>query len=101
MTHRSLRSRTAAWALGTAVVVGFSTAAPAAALPIDPPATDDAFRPQLVTVDTPTRGDKQLLQTLGLDLTEHAGHDYVEVVLHSPADVSAARSSAVCSTTST
>ena len=89
MTHRSLRSRTAAWALGTAVVVGFSTAAPAAALPIDPPATDDAFRPQLVTVDTPTRGDKQLLQTLGLDLTEHAGHDYVEVVLHSPADVTA------------
>ena len=47
------------------------------------------LRPQLVTVDTPTRADKQLLQTLGLDLTEHAGHDYVEVVLHSPADLAA------------
>jgi hypothetical protein len=89
MTHRSLRSRTAACALGTAVVVGFGTAAPAAALPIDPPAIDDAFRPQLVTVDTPTRGDKQLLQTLGLDLTEHAGHDYVEVVLHTAEDLAA------------
>ena len=47
------------------------------------------FRPQLVTVDTPTRADKALLQTLGLDLTEHAGHDYVEVVLHTPEDVTA------------
>ena len=49
----------------------------------------DPFRPQLVTVDTPTRADKALLQTLGLDLTEHAGHDYVEVVLHTPEDVTA------------
>jgi hypothetical protein len=49
--------------------------------------TPDLFRPQLVTVDTPSRQDKERLQTLGLDLTEHAGHDYVEVVLHSPADL--------------
>jgi hypothetical protein len=42
-----------------------------------------AFHPQLITVDTPTSGDKQRLQKLGLDLTEHAGHDYVEVVVHS------------------
>jgi len=41
---------------------------------------------QLVTVDTPTRADKDRLQTLGLDLTEHAGHDFVEVVLHTAAD---------------
>jgi hypothetical protein len=47
----------------------------------------DPFRPQLVTVDTPTRADKERLQGLGLDLTEHAGHDYVEVVLHDAADV--------------
>ena len=46
-------------------------------------------RPRLVTVDTPTRADKERLQTLGLDLTEHAGHDYVEVVLHTPADLTA------------
>ena len=35
---------------------------------------------------TPTRADKDRLGTLGLDLTEHAGHDYVEVVPHSAAD---------------
>ena len=51
-------------------------------------AQDSAFAPQLVTVDTPTRADKELLQTLGLDLTEHAGHDYVEVVLHDATDLS-------------
>ena len=45
-----------------------------------------AFAPQLVTVDTPTRAAKARLQALGLDLTEHAGHDYVEVVLHTAAD---------------
>lgn len=47
------------------------------------------FAPRLVTVDTPTRGDKDRLQQLGLDLTEHAGHDYVEAVLHNAADLSA------------
>ena len=51
----------------------------------------DAFRPQLVTVDTPTRADKSRLQSLGLDLTEHAGHDYIEVVLHTAADLAALR----------
>jgi len=49
-------------------------------------AGDTAFTPQLVTVDTPTREHKRLLQTLGLDLTEHAGRDYVEVVLHNGLD---------------
>ena len=47
------------------------------------------FPVQLVTVDTPTRADKELLQSLGLDMTEHAGHDYIEVVLHSPAEAAA------------
>ena len=85
MTLHSSRRRTALCGLATAVVVGLTTAglaAPAAAEP-------DVFRPQLVTVDTPTRADKDLLQTLGLDLTEHAGQDYVEVVLHTAADVAA------------
>ena len=50
-------------------------------------ADSPAFAPRLVTVDTPTRADKALLQTLGLDLTEHAGHDYVEVVLHNATDL--------------
>ncbi|MPZ73747.1 MAG: carboxypeptidase [Nitriliruptorales bacterium] len=55
--------------------------------------TDDAFPVQLVTVDTPTRDHKDVLNDLGLDLTEHAGHDYVEVVLHSAADEEALRDS--------
>ena len=55
-------------------------------------ATDTAFAPRLVKVDTPTRADKARLQTLGLDLTEHAGRDYVEVVLHHAADLTALRS---------
>lgn len=50
---------------------------------------DDTFAPRLVTVATPDRAAKARLQTLGLDLTEHAGHDYVEVVLHNAADVTA------------
>lgn len=56
--------------------------APAAA-----PSVDAFFAPRLVTVDTPTAGEKTRLQTLGLDLTEHAGHDYVEVVLHTATDL--------------
>ena len=51
----------------------------------------DVFAPQLVTVDTATRADKSRLQALGLDLTEHAGHDYIEVVLHTAADAEALR----------
>ncbi|MFZ5849579.1 MAG: M14 family zinc carboxypeptidase [Actinomycetota bacterium] len=62
--------------LGLAPIAGTSTAQ-----------ATDVFAPQLVTVDTPTRADKQRLQRLGLDLTEHAGHDYVEVVLHTAADL--------------
>lgn len=57
---------------------------PAASVSVE--STDD-FRPRLVTVDTPDRAAKRTLQSLGLDLTEHAGHDYVEVVLHSSDDV--------------
>ena len=85
MMLRSLRRRSALCAIGTAALVGLTTAgltSPAAA-------ESDEFRPQLVTVDTPTDADKALLQTLGLDLTEHAGQDYVEVVLHTADDVAA------------
>ncbi len=41
-----------------------------------------SYAPQLVKVDVPLWGDRERLTKLGLDLTEHAGHDYVEVVLH-------------------
>ncbi len=39
-----------------------------------------AFPVQLVRVDTPTGADKDRLGDLGLDLTEHAGPGFVEVV---------------------
>ncbi len=85
MRHRFRRSRYfAAASVAALVTAGLSPAlvgSPAQA-------EDSAFAPRLVTVDTPTRADKALLQTLGLDLTEHAGHDYVEVVLHNGADLS-------------
>src|SRR5688500_15377737 len=81
---RPIRRRAVVCGISTAVLLGLATAGS-----IAPAAADPEFRPQLVTVDTPNRADKALLQTLGLDLTEHAGHDYVEVVLHSPADLAA------------
>lgn len=48
-------------------------------------------RAQLVRVDTPTRADKNRLNRLGLDVTEHAGRDYVEVVLYGAQDVAKLR----------
>ena len=45
---------------------------------------------QLVRVDT-TRKDKDALQSLGLDLTENASKNSVDVVLHDQADVKALR----------
>ena len=48
---------------------------------------DTTFRPSLITVDTPTPADKRRLADLGLDLTEHGGRDYVEVVVHSAAEL--------------
>lgn len=81
---RRYRSAAAAAAVCLAVATAtLSQPSPGAA---GPPAPAD-FRPQLVTVDTHTREDKARLQRLGLDLTEHAGHDYVEVVLHTPAEL--------------
>jgi hypothetical protein len=87
----SRRARTTAVALGLTAALGL------AFTPVTDPVRDatvpggEVFAPQLVTVDTPTRADKERLQTLGLDLTEHAGRDYVEVVLHSPRDVTLLR----------
>ena len=46
----------------------------------------EAFAPQLVTV-TADLAQRNALANTGLDLTEHAGRDYVEVVLHTPADL--------------
>ena len=46
---------------------------------------------QVVDVSTPTRADKERLQRLGLDLTEHGDADSIEVVLHGDADVAVLR----------
>jgi hypothetical protein len=41
---------------------------------------------QVIDVATGTRAEKERLQTLGLDLTEHGGQKSLEVVLHGRAD---------------
>ncbi len=81
-TSLDRRLRAVALVALAALTLGFSPSSPVTA-----PA--DAFAAQLITVHTPTRADKDRLTQLGLDLTEHAGHDYVEVVLHTPADADA------------
>ena len=82
----SRRSRRLSALIATTTAAVVTSLAPAAVHgPAD--ATSEAFAPRLVTVDTPTRADKARLQQLGLDLTEHAGHDYVEVVLHNQLDL--------------
>ena len=45
-----------------------------------------AGKVQVVDVITRRRADKERLQTLGLDLTEHGDHNSVEVVLHGSRD---------------
>lgn len=95
-TRRSSRRLASATALAAALATGLSGAAlltaPGSATAATPAASPlDDFRPQLVTVDTPSRWHKEQLQTLGLDLTEHAGHDYVEVILHHAGDRAALR----------
>ena len=54
-------------------------------------ADETAFPVQLVRVDTPRAADKSRLTNLGLDLTEHAGAGFVEVVLHTAADAARLR----------
>ncbi|HWT91535.1 MAG TPA: M14 family zinc carboxypeptidase [Solirubrobacteraceae bacterium] len=54
---------------------------------LDPQAeATDADVPQLVSVQTPTRADKDALVALGLDMTEHGGAESLGVVLHGDAD---------------
>ncbi|MDP9443944.1 MAG: carboxypeptidase [Actinomycetota bacterium] len=83
MTSRPRTRRASMLLASTASVALLATLAPTGV-----GATQDQtrFPVQLVTVDTPNRADKARLQTLGLDLTEHAGRNYVEVVLHTAAD---------------
>ncbi len=84
MRHESRRFRLLAASALTALALAGTTLAVTGGTAH---AENTGFAPRLVTVDTPTRADKELLQTLGLDLTEHAGHDYIEVVLHNGQDL--------------
>ncbi|MDA0168233.1 M14 family zinc carboxypeptidase [Solirubrobacter taibaiensis] len=52
-----------------------------------------ANAPQLVSVSTPTRADKDRLVALGMDLTEHGGKTALGVVLHGAADEAKLRAS--------
>ena len=45
-----------------------------------------AERASLARVEVPSRVEQSALQDLGLDLTEHAGDGFVDVVLHGPED---------------
>ena len=68
-------------------VVGLAgLAGPASGSPLVTTSTNEDVV-QLVRVSTPTLDGKDRLTGLGLDLTEHAGADFVEVVLHDAADV--------------
>jgi hypothetical protein len=80
------RSRAAGAALAAAALtLGALAAVPSAA------EGSTTFPVQLVRVDTPTHADKDRLTRLGLDLTEHAGPGFVEVVLHTADDAAALR----------
>jgi hypothetical protein len=50
------------------------------------PTLSEVFAPRLVTVTADLR-ERNRIASSGLDVTEHAGRDYVEVVLHTPADL--------------
>ena len=86
LTRKPHPRSTAAAGLAALVLGAAALAAPSVAADTDLLGSSEVFAPQLVTVDTPDAAAKTRLQSLGLDLTEHAGHDYVEVVLHTAAE---------------
>lgn len=84
--RRRIRTALVMLAAGGLLLLGLNVAGATAA-----PQPSAPFPVQLVTVATPTLQDKDRVTSLGLDVTEHAGPDFVEVVLHSPADADALR----------
>lgn len=79
-------------ATAVAAALAFSPLGPGTPAAVSDP-LEALFAPQLVNVQTPDRADKMILSKLGLDMTEHAGHGHMEVVLHTAADRDALRSS--------
>ena len=72
------------------LIAALTAAVVATTLTVAPRATSTAPDPidviSLVRVDTPTRADRQRLADLGVDLSEHAGDGFVDVVLHGAED---------------
>ena len=89
--HPFRRPALLAAACALSLTAGIAPLAQSSSAQEPPPSVDaglaDFFAPRLVTVDTSGLGEKERLQSLGLDLTEHAGRDYAEVVIHTAADL--------------
>lgn len=88
---RARRGRAVSLTAALAVVAATGTAT-ADLVSLSP--SDDAVAPfaaQLVRVHVPTWPARDRLADLDLDLTEHAGRDFVEVVLHRAADADVLR----------
>ena len=66
---------------------GSASSAGLSAFSVAVPAGTEARRASLVRVTTPTPASKTLLDTLGLDLTEHGGDGFVEVVSYGDGDL--------------
>jgi hypothetical protein len=93
VTQHPRRRRARLVALGCVAGLAMSGAALASpAVAEDPlaPVTSSLTVPegvsQIVRVSTPEPADRDRLTGLGLDMTEHGGPGFVEVLLHSPAD---------------
>ena len=100
MPHAFSGRHAAVVALALSAVLAFALMPTAPAAGTITAAEPAAFTRKLVKVSTPTRaskGDLQAVQVatedgaVGLDITEHAGRDYIEVVLHTAADRDALR----------
>ncbi len=87
MPRSSFRAA-AALGLAASLAFAFTPALDASSAPKVVTAADLGldYAPKVVRVDAPTREARNEVAALGLDLTEHASHDYVEVVLHTAAD---------------
>ncbi len=82
-------------ALATSAMTGVALGASLLAAPLgSASAVDESaeeFRPQLVEVSTPDRDSRERVVASGLDVTEHYGHDDVQVVIHSVQDLAVLR----------
>jgi hypothetical protein len=78
---------------------GGAASASLSAFSVAVPAGTREQRASLVRVQTPTAASKTLLNTLGLDLTEHGGEGFVEAVAYGAGDLEALRDAGLDYTT--